>query len=828
MKTWIHFVLVTALVALTACGDDTYTVDVRVVTSLVPGPQFNNVEVTLLTSAPLYEPARSVSQSRSAANFGDDFVHGRDVASFSGLQLGEHVVHVRLLRPDGTLLIGRRLRFQLGGNAILPITLTPDCVGVMCPSPTGSPTLNACFGGQCVDERCNPPDDLEFCPELEFCNTPADCIATLPDCATALCEQGICLSGPSESACAENEWCDPTAGCVPREVSLDAGIEDAGDAALDMDVDAGVDLGEVIDAGNDHCGEICELESDPCHVGAIDCAGEEPTCRAYATRPTGTACGESMYCTSSGECAACVSGTLCSVGCRTGAIACGATGRPTCDLGDGTAFVATGGACSNDSVCLEGESCGTGETCSIDHDCESCDDDGAACTLEGGCQIGTVSCSLGHICVPAMNAPYGTRCARTGAGVGDISICDESGTCNECVDGSACVLPSACGAGRLICDPMNPYGYPVGVCDLTPSLLSGGLPHDDITCDGGVCGGFGMCVEPLVAMKLGHHVACAIRADGSVGCWGSVGRPYHGGTLIAYDITTVAGLPPLISLTGGLGVSVDGELWEWSATVAPHVVTLPERALDVRAGSWGFGSENLAVACVLLESGQLMCRGDRRLNGTGSNRVDFYPLADLDDVVAFDAGGRTAVAVESDGTVRSWGYRWHGVAGDGSIPTGGGSESEIFMLAPVTAADAGDLVQVSNENSGSTCGARSDGSVACWGAPFGVASDPLYGFPQTYVPTDVPLAFSDVLSVSVVYGGLCMLRSIGEVWCYGSHSIAGRGGYPGAFVSPGPVLHVSDAVELSGTCARTSAGAVYCWPFTEPFRVGQSLPFPEP
>ena len=377
-----HLALVFAVLAAAACSSNSVQVDVLVYTSLVPGPQFATIENELLEPTAPTEPARLLDTVRGNATFGDDFVHGRRVASFASLSPGDYVVNVRLVRPDGTLLVGRRVRFQASADRVIPVVLTPDCVGVTCPSPTGSPALSACFGGQCVDERCHPPDP-EFCPTLTLCNTAADCPTPSAACATAECVAGLCTNTAAPSACAANEWCDPDHGCLPREVLSDGGLDDAANLDAAMNLDAGVDADANADASSDRCGLPCELDGDPCHIGALRCDETGQACVPFATRPAGTPCGADQVCDRYGACGTCTAGARCTVRCLVGTTRCDA-GIETCDVGAGDVTVAPGDACSLDSVCHDGDACGSGTTCSADHVCELCTNDGEACSLESG------------------------------------------------------------------------------------------------------------------------------------------------------------------------------------------------------------------------------------------------------------------------------------------------------------------------------------------------------------------------------------------------------------------------------------------------------------
>jgi hypothetical protein len=258
----------------TACSDSASTLEVRVYTGLVPGPEFASIETTV-QSASASGPTGNLDSAEARARFGMDFAHGRSVATF-GLPDGDYRVRVRLLRASGHLLVERVVAIQLRDATVLPMHLTRDCVGVVCPAPGGSAALSTCLAGRCVDPRCSQTDRA-FCPEVTFCNEASECTAT-SGCASSGCEAGLCVQSPLADICDENEWCnpDPGAGCqlvMPTTTAVPS-----------------------------VCGTICTDAAEPCRFGYWNCDASSPTCVPLQNRPSDFACADGRVCDALGDC----------------------------------------------------------------------------------------------------------------------------------------------------------------------------------------------------------------------------------------------------------------------------------------------------------------------------------------------------------------------------------------------------------------------------------------------------------------------------------------------------------------------------------------------
>lgn len=266
----VWMVLFTALL-LSACSDERASLNVEVVTGLVPGIEFRIVQTEVFRSG---GTPFVLEHAEARANSGAGYASGRRVAAFD-LARGDYRVHVRLLRLDGSFLVDRTVAVTLANDAIVRVHITRDCVGVECPA-DGAAELSTCLAGRCVDPRCSE-ERHEFCPTLTFCGAPAECRAT-SSCAQRSCVDGICIPSTLPDACSNDEWCNPDvgAGCLPT-----------------------------VPVGRDAfpCGTICTLPDQPCRFGYWTCAeGAEPVCDSLANRPASVVCAAGRVCDSTGEC----------------------------------------------------------------------------------------------------------------------------------------------------------------------------------------------------------------------------------------------------------------------------------------------------------------------------------------------------------------------------------------------------------------------------------------------------------------------------------------------------------------------------------------------
>lgn len=257
-----------------ACGDSP---DLRVdlLTDLVPGFEFQVLEVDLYPSRPTLGGDDAVGVERLRAGFFDtrtDLTAGTTLGSFVGISDGEWWVVARFFSPQGDVVASQVLAVQVRGDTAITIRFTRDCVDVECP--TDDPVLEACLRGECVDPRCF--QDASFCPDTE-CVTDLDCDSfdgfALAECAQLVCSDNLCFASGSMDGCAAGETCHPTLGCGVLRIGDDAGSIDGGVG------DVGV---------GDGCRSVVCTPPNECELGAIDCMSG--LCEAVGTVFDGQPC----------------------------------------------------------------------------------------------------------------------------------------------------------------------------------------------------------------------------------------------------------------------------------------------------------------------------------------------------------------------------------------------------------------------------------------------------------------------------------------------------------------------------------------------------------
>lgn len=759
-----------ATTAMSCGGDDGVALTVNVVTSLVPQAEFSYVRIENLAPTPLYTPSDVLDTVRRDAVFGQDFAHGVRVAAFDNMTPGEHLISVSLLRADTTILISRRVRVTFDSDFVLRVHLTPDCVGVVCPSPAGSPALSECLGGQCVDERCIPPDG-EFCPDISFCNTEADCPAPVADCASRTCVDGVC-GVATTGTCEAGMYCDPALGCVALSI-VDGGVPIDGAVDGGMPIDAETPDGSTMPDGA-VCGSVCVLPDEPCRGGVVSCAGGTATCVPYIVQPVGSACGENRVCDVHGACVDCVAGAACSVGCFSGHVTCGA-GYAQCDVSDGTTPLGLGAACSPTGACVAGAPCGSGETCDGSGLCRACVD-AAACQV--GCETGHVSCADDGVCVLDTILPPGSGCGESvliDHTLEYTGYCDATSTCVDCVRGESCTTPDGCADGVRHCDN---EGLPAfGMCIAAVPHAAGSSCAPGVGDTGDLCNGASECVTAFVAEQLGVNAfspqangSCAIDADHKLVCFSIEGTYFKDHVP---DAKMVDG-----DLIAGCLLSVDDELWCWDNTHTPRRVSVPARPASVRVSEQ---SGSIAALIVLLETGEIVYT-DPNTFGLDGTLITYAGASDFVQVASRSVRS-SFTALRATGEVLGLSY-----------------------TGPIYVAGVDDATALVENSSCMMRGA----TLSCFDTGIGTGSYP-YGVAYHLELQNIALPYADVEQVAIVgdYGALCMLRSSGRVSCFGNARSAGRGP-SGDFTAPSEIA-IDDIVELGTGCMRDGGGRVYCW-----------------
>ncbi len=192
------------LLGLCGCADPGIDLLVELRTDLEPGVDFTSIR-TILDDGPTQERAVFI---------GEDWMTANRIAEFPSLLPGAREVRVVLLDDAGAVVVDRPTTFVQDDDYGLRVTITRDCVGVVCPGPTDARDLGACHGGACVSTDCIQTGD-GFCPDAQ-CATDADCGADAASCTNVRCVEGLCMEGPSLD-CDEPPLVIPPSGWVGEE-----------------------------------------------------------------------------------------------------------------------------------------------------------------------------------------------------------------------------------------------------------------------------------------------------------------------------------------------------------------------------------------------------------------------------------------------------------------------------------------------------------------------------------------------------------------------------------------------------------------------------------
>ncbi len=322
----------------------------------------------------------------------------------------------------------------------------------------------------------------------------------------------------------------------------------------------------------------------------------------------------------------------------------------------------------------------------------------------------------------------------------------------------------------------------------------------------------------------GAH-SCALRTDGKVSCWG---RNWDGqlglGTTVSREQRPVEipGLNGVVSLAAGkdhtCAVTGDGNVHCWGRNRLGQVGTDPTGDPEINAPRRVDGiTDAVEVAagynhtCARLGSGRVMCWGRNHEGelGDGGTVDSFVPVevTNLMNAEELALGGDHSCARSTDGTVACWGYNVHGQLGDGT-------KTSAVIPQSVVGLDDVEVVQIT-AGPRHSCALGGDGAVWCWGRNrSGELGD---GTTDSRVEPEVVLDLPPVVEIrggGATHGGhACARTSAGALYCWGHRGYGQLG--DGATVvrsTPMPVAGASGTtIAVGGLHACLGGDAVHCW-----------------
>lgn len=293
--------------------------------------------------------------------------------------------------------------------------------------------------------------------------------------------------------------------------------------------------------------------------------------------------------------------------------------------------------------------------------------------------------------------------------------------------------------------------------------------------------------DNAVWVAVSEEHACAVRANGTVLCWGSqalgrIGNGSTAGSLV--NVTQVPGISTAVAVTVG----------------ASHT-------------------------CALLADGQVRCWGSSQYGKIGhgstggASTAVTQPTAvvGLSNVTEVRAGSEHTCALLATGEVWCWGRNQVGQLGDGTPPGSSSAHSNV----PVRVLGASNVTRL-GVGFQSSCALLQDGTARCWGLNSGgQLGNGTSGTGTNQASPSVVTDLSDLTGLHIGGGGGCAVRADETVSCWGHGSLRGDGTGTNGLLTKSVVSTITNAVEVvvggstsSGTgyaCALLHDERVRCW-----------------
>ncbi len=341
----------------------------------------------------------------------------------------------------------------------------------------------------------------------------------------------------------------------------------------------------------------------------------------------------------------------------------------------------------------------------------------------------------------------------------------------------------------------------------------------------------------VIDVGAGSGHVCALLSSGAVSCWGQNFYGQGGGTDASAQSTPVpvGGLGVVKQLAVGwyhnCALLSDDTVWCWGnnrfgqlarptdggdyGTSTPMQVTgFTEKVLELAAGGYH--------TCARLQNGQVACWGQNNAGQIGvgdpaalnSSSYVATPtvVPNITAVVALGTTNRVSCVKQQNSGVSCWGSNAQGQLGDD------GNGVFVPHPAPVAVVGlAGPVVELGKGHGYHQLVRTANGAVQMWGDNAAHVA----GYPDAgaFVPkaTTIPSLTADQVSASGFNS--CVLRSTGDVWCWGRNTRGANGVPPSAGTyqdTPTLVTGTSNAVRVSVgweqfACALIDGGAVRCW-----------------
>lgn len=256
------------------------------------------------------------------------------------------------------------------------------------------------------------------------------------------------------------------------------------------------------------------------------------------------------------------------------------------------------------------------------------------------------------------------------------------------------------------------------------------------------------------SVDVGYQHACAVKTDGTLGCWG---RSSDGQT------TMPTAAVPFVQVSAGnffncaLTEAGAAVCWGKSSEGQTTVPTMTLPFVQIGTGE--------THACAVEVDGAIKCWGGS--NGDGQTTVPTSTIP----YVQVSTGQYHTCALQADGNITCWGRFDEG-------------QTDV----PATTVP---FVQVS-AGGNHTCGLKADRTLVCWGV-------------NNYAQINVPNPNSNWLQVSAGGNNTCGVKVDGTLTCWGENTA----GQPIVIPTSSPFAQVGTG--WTSTCAVKVDGTIACW-----------------
>ena len=415
------------------------------------------------------------------------------------------------------------------------------------------------------------------------------------------------------------------------------------------------------------------------------------------------------------------------------------------------------------------------------------------CEPNGFCSFDDPACGGGRRYEPNAGDGLGGACLEVDAGV-------PAGPCGAvaqacCATGPACIANASCSSGTCAkCVTDIALGRHAACV----------LKHDGtVWCAGENMNGqlgFGLAGPPVTewvqardstsaaitdatAVAAGWESACAVRANGTVWCWGRISGAPSAVRVVRTDDTTLIGIVEIAAgQNHACGRDGAGVVWCWGANGSGQLGdgttiarTKAAPVLDAPLGPAMTGALALTVgsdhACVRKAGDAVWCwglnSGGRLGDTTRTNRPNPVMVPAASSVAA---GQRHTCAVRADGSVWCSGQAWRNRIGNGvgtyDTPAPGDYPTPVQVLTARAGPPLTNVTQVAA--GGVSCVLSATKEVYCWG-------DNLYGQTGTgagsttpaLVLTDDGKPLAGIERIVARGPHACAYRDDGELLCWG-------------------------------------------------------------